>query len=951
MTKNLFITVIVFTCFSFPLFGNPFSSPKLSLTENKGQITDQFGQTRADIQFKVGTDAGVNIFISHTGLHYQWNTLEQPQGNNPFSVTDLSDLPELSVNSYRMDVELLGANPNPVIIKEKQQSDWERYYTATMDPQDNTVYSYHKVTYKNIYPYIDWVVYIETGQGSESTLKYDFVVNPGGKVSDIKLQFKGASELALKADGSLLATTPKGYIRENAPYSYIASASSEIAAIEVASRFELNHNIMSFQTDPYEGTLVIDPVLEWATYYGGDMYDGANSTVVDSGGNVYMVGHAMSTTNIATTGAHQTTFGGGLFKSDAYLAKFTSNGVRIWATYYGGDNTDGGYAVALDRTGNIYMTGLTRSTSAIATVGSHQSAFGGDEDAFLVKFDSSGQRLWGTYYGGPGRDQISDIATATDDHIYITGTTGSTSNIATAGSFQPTNNGLSDAFLVKFDSSGQRIWGTYFGREALDWGIAIACDPSNNIYLGGYTLSDSGIATANSHQSVHGGVGAHDAFLAKFNPSGAQEWATYYGGTGFDQISSVATDAAGYVYAAGNTRSDSGIATAGSHQSTHGYDSLDAVDAFLVKFNGAGERQWGTYYGGTGDDQAQSIAIDEQCNLFFTGHTTSLNNIATAGSLQPALNGSRYDAFIVKFDSAGQREWGSYLGGPGEDVGYGISVDNWGNTYVAGYASSSGFPITPGSHQDTFLAAVYTSFLVKLCGAGLPQGIINGMDSLCPGSSAVYSVPAVPYATYIWTLPDGSSGSSDSSSILVHMGNNTGILSIQMITCNDTSNIITKEITLFTPVEAIITIDSFTLKTLNVHDTYQWFMNGTPITGATERAYEVLENGEYKVATSNDGCVDTSDIYTVTNHPGTGIQDQQVLARQITVYPNPAQNELHINSQLPVSLSLNSIEGRTLIYKNAAKKLSLQGLSEGIYLLRISDPDGRLIKTEKIIKQ
>src|SRR5690606_35624331 len=124
--------------------------------------------------------------------------------------------------------------------------------------------------------------------------------------------------------------------------------------------------------------------------------------------------------------------------------------------------------------------------------------------------------------------------------------------------------------------------------------------------------------------------------------------------------------------------------------------------------------------------------------------------------------------------------------------------------------------------------------------------------------------------------------------------NTSGSLTIQMIACNDTSNIISKEITTFTPVEAIVTIDNFTLKTLNTHDTYQWFLNDVPIAGATGREYNVLENGEYKVATTNDGCVDTSDVYRVTNYSGTGIQSSQLLASQITVYPNPAQNELYI---------------------------------------------------------
>ncbi len=949
MSKNVFFIVAVLVCSAFQLCGNGLISKKLSFTENKGQITDQYGQDRPDIQFKVESP-GLVIFVSNTGLHYQWN--EAKQTNKNLSETHHLDMPELQVNSYRMEVKLLGADPHATVIKEQQQAEVERYYTTHVDAANNLVHAYHKVTYKNVYPNIDWVLYIEEGHVAASTLKYDFVVHPGGKVSDIKLQFNGASELAIKEDGSLQAITPMGEIREKAPYSYMTAATLGAGA-EVTSHFQLNDNILSFKTDAHEGTLIIDPELEWATYYGGGYWDIGTCALVDSQGNVYMTGAVTSTTNIATVGAYQTSWTyGGVFAADGFIAKFSPTGVRIWATYYGGNGADIAYGAALDVAGNIYLSGQTGSSDVMASPGSFQSTIGGMNDAFVVKFDSSGQRVWGTYYGGPGNDQGGFIATDTACNIYMVGYTKSTTGIATSGSFKTALDGTAeDAFLVKFDSSGQRQWGTYFGGPAADYANSVACDASGSIYISGYTKSTSGIATSNSHQSSHSG-GANDLYLAKFSASGTQEWATYYGGPGDDyasSVSSMTTDAADNVYLAGRTTSETGIATAGSQQSTFGGD----LDACLVKFNAAGEQQWGTYYGGSAQEVPGNMVVDAQGNIFWTGLTKSVDNIASPGSIQPAFGGgANADAFLVKLNQDGQRLWGSYFGGTATDEGIGTTVDKFGNIYLTG-STGGDFPVTEDSHQDTIFAMVSNAYLVKLCGAALaPGSIINGHDSLCASVIEVYSIAATEEEniSYIWTLPDGWSGSSDSSSITILSGNTGGTLSVQIVKCSDTSHIITKEVGVFNPLEAIITIDVFTLKTLYTHESYQWFLNDVPIPGATDSTYTVQENGDYTVVTTDvNGCVDTSATYSVTNY--TGINDQHTLGPQVTIYPNPTQNMLYINSPEPVSITLSSIEGRALIYSEAAKEVSLEALSEGIYLLRITDKNGLLIKTEKVIKQ
>jgi hypothetical protein len=464
-------------------------------------------------------------------------------------------------------------------------------------------------------------------------------------------------------------------------------------------------------------------VRAWGTYYTGigqewpNGEERGNSCITDAAGNVYMVGTTNSNSDIATVGAHQTICAGGdtiggFSGTDAFLVKFNSSGVRQWATYYGGSEWDYGTSCAIDASGNIYMIGSTSSTSGIATAGAHETTV---NDGFLVKFNSSGVRQWGTYFEGNGNACTTDAS----GNVYIVGLTNSTSGIATAGAHQTVMSGSGDAFLVKFNSSGVRQWGTYFGGpfnggSANETGISCATDASGNIYMVGKTPSTSGIATVGAHQTA-GGTQFFDAFLVKFNSTGVIQWGTYYDGLGDTQPNSCATDASGNVYMAGQVFQellpDSGISTPGAHQTTYGGGF---TDAFLVKFDPNGVRQWGTYYGGSSVEEGTSCAIDPSGNVYMAGHTGSTTGIATAGAHQTVFGGGGLDGFLVCFNSSGVRQSGTYYG---ECFVSDCATDASGSVYMAGITTSSSGIATAGAHQTANGNSGYNdAFLVKFSG-------------------------------------------------------------------------------------------------------------------------------------------------------------------------------------------------------------------------------------------
>lgn len=657
---------------------------KWAFEENKGQVTGE-DSARVKFFYKQGN---LTMFLMNNGIAYQFEKRYYPEeyktigkfASNEYIEKQNKLQDSIRVETYRMDIDLVGASQNSEIIKEGKSSDYIQYYNHNaLD-----VHAYEKIIYKNIYPNIDWVIY-----KTDSGIKYDFVVHQGGNYQNIQLKTKWVEDVKINQDGSLIIKNLLGEIREEKPISFQDS-------LKIHTKFQLNKDIIYFETENYDKSsiLIIDPIVrKWGTYYGDVSDDFGTTSTIDKNGFIYLGGATWSSNNIAS-GGYQNTFGGAL--SDAFLVKFDSSGARIWATYYGGNSNEFGLSSSSDNSNNIYLAGRTYSSNNIASNG-HQNNYVGFEDAFLVKFNSNGVRIWGTYYGGYSSDRSFCCATDIFNNVYLTGSTQSDTGIAYNG-FQNTYVNNTDAFLVKFDSSGIRKWGTYLGLDynSTDESYGCATDFLGNVYMCGYTGSYNGIAIG-GHQNTYGG-----AYLVKFNTNGTRLWGTYYGFscTGY----SCTVDKNNNVYMCGRIGSDSLIAFNG-HQNIYGGG---LSDAFIVKFNSNGVRKWGTCYGGSGTDEGKSISIDSNSHIYLAGFTTSFNNIAYKG-FQNIHGGGFYDAFVAKFDTLGKREWGTYYGGGDRDEGVFFNSFNSNASYLSGRTlsnssiSSGGFKNVIGGINDAFL--------------------------------------------------------------------------------------------------------------------------------------------------------------------------------------------------------------------------------------------------------
>ncbi|WP_276134961.1 T9SS type A sorting domain-containing protein [Polluticoccus soli] len=699
----------------------------LAFIENKGQIVDQYGNHRNGIDAKMEAN-GLVVFVGGGAIHYQWSrtsvsgTSPRPgagvanwqasapfkggtalvspsasakggtERHSPFDRGEESKEP-VTTDIYRMDVELVGANTKAIAVYGKKQGYFENYYLPQC-PDGATAYAYNTITYKNVYPGIDWVLYSKDNQ-----LKYDFVVHAGGDAKQIKLRYNGATALRL-ADGALIAETPFGSITEQKPFSYVAETKQE-----VASSFAIEGNELRFAVAQTNNTLVIDPVLKWATYYGGSNQDLGYAVVSDTSGNVYLAGSTISSNNIATTGAFLATYTG---TGDGLLVKFNTSGVRQWATYYGGSDGDDLQSLAYHPSGFIYGSGRTLSPTGLGTTGAFRTTqYNLRSDVFLVKFDLSGARQWGTYYGGEGYDDFAAVACDPAGNIFLAGETGSDTSISTPGCAQPLRaNGNPaaaidpDGFIVKFSSAGTRLWATYYGTMHTNHFHNVACDAFGNAYAVGEGIGHMQ-TTPGCFQPNSASPGSEDGVFVKYNGNGALIWATHYGGTSIDGISSVACYGTN-VFIGGATLSTN-MATSGAFQTS----LQGGTDGFLAKFDSSGSRLWGSYIGGNNGDLVTAITMGPGGSIYAVGNTNSTSGIATSGAWQSSYGGLN-DEFFAEVTSAGALRWSSYFGAAGYDGpnDYGrtsIAYDTKSDAiYFTGQTASTSGIATSTAHQTVY---------------------------------------------------------------------------------------------------------------------------------------------------------------------------------------------------------------------------------------------------------
>ena len=832
--------------------------------ENKGQIIDQNNQPNPSVLYLLNTP-GMNVQFKRGGFSYDLYTMsnndqsilndERNLNSLPYQASSIqhpayaAQFPESDILYHRIDFNLIGFNPDYEIITSEPSADYMNYYTTGTPCNGVTsVHSYAFVTYKNIYPDIDITFMVDSTVG----YKYNFIIHPGGKISSIKVQISGATEIQ-EMEGGLFIRTSIAEINEIIPYTYFLVNGSKTEIRSVFHKIKENlYGISVSRIVPKNAILTIDPIPRrlWGTYYGGDPSgsftenDMTTSCTIDKDGNVLIAGYTTAINNIATSGSYQSVKHG---LTDAYLAKFTPDGVRIWGTYYGGENWEYTRSCITDNANNIFLTGYTLSDSNIATPGSYQPVLFAGSDAFIAKFNQNGFRIWGTYYGGNFGDFGYSITLDPQCNIYVAGVTASTNNIASPGAFQESfGGGDDDAFLVRFDSTGQRIWGTYYGGLDFDRGLHCSVDFNGHLLLSGCTASTNNIASPGAHQTTFGGHETQgDGFVALFNPDGQRQWGTYYGGTGGDGISWCYTINAEKIYLFGSTFSTNNISTPSSYQPTF----AGLVDSFIAKFSLTGVREWGTYHGAANYDGLLVADYDPRGALFFCGITNSVAGFATPDAFQSVFGGEFRDGFLAKFDTNGFRIWCTYYGGEEIDWAHACITDTNDRQYIIGHTRSDTGIASPGSHQEYHSGGWWDGFLAKLTDCTNPvPGHITGPTSVCLNSTGVlYSIPAIPKVTdYIWSPPPGTiiMAGQNTPAVTVDFpeSSSSGLISVYAINhcgVGDTARMLI--IPYPRPVPTITGNDSLCLGTSAVYSTqqgmtnYQWSVSpgGTIISGGS----------------------------------------------------------------------------------------------------------------------
>ena len=375
----------------------------------------------------------------------------------------------------------------------------------------------------------------------------------------------------------------------------------------------------------------------------------------------------------------------------------------IYSTYVGAEDYDSGRALAVDSSGNAYVTGTTDSLNFPTENAYDYSYNGGSTDCFVFKLNSTGNGLlYSTFIGGEGWDSASSIKVDSSGSAYVTGTTDS-QNFPTVNAFDDTYNEFLDCFVLKLNATGNGLlYSTFIGGNSSEYGVGIAIDTSGRAYVTGYTRSIS-FPTLNAYDTSHNGF--DDCFVLKLNSDGDQLlYSTYVGGEDTDRAFFISIDANDSAYVTGMSTSTDFPMVSAYDDSFNGYD-----DCIVFKLNAAGDDLvYSTYVGGSVADIAGAIVVDQSYDAYVTGRTVS-TNFPTVNAYDDTHNGNM-DCFVFKLNSTGNGLiYSTFVGGSvaGDvtlqpwDEGRSIAIDTSGNAYVTGLTDSSDFP-TVNAYDSTY---------------------------------------------------------------------------------------------------------------------------------------------------------------------------------------------------------------------------------------------------------
>jgi hypothetical protein len=610
-------------------------------------------------------------------------------------------------------MQIIGASPAARITGDQPLATTINYLLGNQPGLWRTgVPTFAQVRVENVYPGVNVVYY-----GNRQKLEYDFDLAAGVNPAVIALHFAGAEKVSVNQQGELVIRFASGEVVQHTPVAYqtVGDTRQEIAA----GYKILDAHTATFALGNYNHAepLVIDPVLRFSSYFGGDKGDTGMAIAVNpTDRSIYVAGQTFSSkdTNnspatFSTPGAFQTNYHGGRLTGDAFVARFTNdiagNPHLLYVTYLGGSGNDGALGLAVDTNGYAFVTGFTDSTDFPTTNALYSHVGGGVDkyakshltDAFVAELNTNGDKLiYSTYLGGSSMDAAYGIALDEADNAYVTGYTYSTDfpvtpNTAFRTNLQCPNSFYinANAFVAEISASGTNLnYSTYLGGTNIDEGRAIAYK-NGRVFVAGYTCSTNFpmVHPLAGLDRLDGRTNAPlykktllltpDVFVTAFtcsvtnltNPTVLTVsnltllYSTYLGGSNYDMATGIAADANGSAYVCGYTSSMNFTNTATNYLS---YGYMAVTNRLLHTM--------------TAETAVNTNGFLTRIDWNATNTTTSIG----------------YSALF-----------GGHGTGKGVDVANGVAIDPAGNAYVVGTTTSTNFPVVTDNLSTNLTATLH----------------------------------------------------------------------------------------------------------------------------------------------------------------------------------------------------------------------------------------------------
>jgi gliding motility-associated-like protein len=908
--------ILLITCFiisiTTEIFGIrdtlTFTNPAFS--ENKGQWPEQ-------VLYKAQLSNG-NLWIEKNCLTFDIQNSEDVKaiakykweyGQNQLKGIPLPD----KIRKHSFKINFLDANPDANHEGIGVQYDYENYFLGNNPNKwatDVKKYSYTFI--RNIYNGIDLKIY-----GNDGFLKWDFILKSKANPKQIKLEYEGVNDISL-ISGNLVLKTNAGKIIEMKPAAWQYNSKGEQISIECS--FKIQQNQVSFELGQYDITkeLIIDPILVYASYTGSTADNWGYTATYDNYGNIIAGGAVFSSGYPLTLGAYDQSFNG---VCDIGITKFDpTSSLLIYSTYIGGSHAEVPSSLMVNTSNELLILSITSSTNFPVNSAAFDTTFNGGtsialtgisftngSDIALTRLSSSGNQLLGsTYYGGSANDGFNsatildhnyadmvrgEILTDKNNNVYVVSSTKSTNLPVTANALQPSNAGLQDGLIAKFDNNlSNLIWASYFGGNSDDAIYSVSLFKNEDLAIAGGTKSINLPTSTGVLQTSYNG-GSADGFVATLSKNGNQIFnLSYFGRNGYDQAYFVDIDRKDNVYLYGQTNDTTNFFIQNALFSTPSGGQFVSkltmnLDSIIWSTN------WGTAQitspssTPASPDISPSAFMVDLCNrVYMSGWGGQTNNYGTTsglpitpGAFQSTTDGSDYYFITIK-DDASALDYATFYGGTQshEHVDGGTSrFDNTGKLYqsvCAGCGNHDDFPTTTGCHSalnnsnNCNNAVIKFSFSVPVVVADFNPPMVGCAPYQIQFTNTSYVTST--HANYLWNFGNGNTSSAYSPIYTYTQG---GVYNVTLIITDTSScnlgDTITKQVAVIeghrdtlTPKEICIG-DFIQIGLLPINDpnlTYQW-NNGTSLSNTTISNPIASPSSSiyYTLLFSNGICTDT----------------------------------------------------------------------------------------------